>query len=67
MTDRIKALTVVLDRDYRTDDAEELLIAVRQLKGVLSVTPMVSDSSQEVATVRARQELVERLWAVLKA
>ncbi len=33
MTDRIAWVTVLLDRDYRTDDAEEILAAIRMIKG----------------------------------
>jgi hypothetical protein len=36
MTDRFCGLTVVLDRDYRDDDAKALINAIRQLKGVVS-------------------------------
>ena len=39
MTDRYDAFTVVLERNIRTDDAEPVLAAIRQLRGVLDVIP----------------------------
>lgn len=37
MTDRRQALTVYLDRDYRDDDLDDLVAAIRQLRGVAAV------------------------------
>lgn len=65
MTDRFNSVTVVLEKDIRVDDAEVLIAAIRQLRGVLSVTGNVSDLSAHVAQERARHELGERLLAVL--
>lgn len=38
MTDRIRTLTVVLDHDVRTDDAEHYVQVLSAIKGVASVT-----------------------------
>lgn len=65
MTDRINAITVVLDKDMRVDDAESLLAAIRQLRGVLSVDPHVSEPGDHIAQNRARRELCDSLWEVL--
>ena len=37
MTDRVRTLTVVLDRDYRTDDIEVVAQGIRMIKGVAAV------------------------------
>jgi hypothetical protein len=66
MTDRYNALTVVLDRDIREDDAELLVNAIRMLRGVLSVNPNVSDLQDHVATMRVKCELTQKLYDVLK-
>jgi hypothetical protein len=66
MSDRYNALTVVLDRDIRTDDAKALISAIRMIKGVLTVTPIVVDSTAVVAYDRARRELIDKLYEVLK-
>ena len=65
MTDRFNSLTVVLEHDVRDDDAEALLSAIRQLRGVLSVSGNVSDLTAHVAQLRAQQELSKKLWSVL--
>lgn len=65
MTDRINALTVVLDRDYRDDDATHLIAAIQQFKGVLSVTPNVATLDSHIAETRVRRELGEKLMDVV--
>ena len=65
MTDRYNALTVVLEKDIRSDDAEAILNAIRQLRGVLSVNGNVADMNSHIAEERARRELGEKLWLVL--
>lgn len=37
MSDRYFALTVVLEQDIRDDDAEPLIAAIRQMRGVADV------------------------------
>jgi hypothetical protein len=66
MTDRLKGVWVAFDRDIRTDDAEPLIEAIKQLRGVLSVTANVSDADDWMARERIRQELREQLWEVLR-
>ena len=66
MTDRYNALTVVLDRDMREDDAEHLINAIRMLRGVLSVNPNVSDLQDHVAIMRVKRELTQKLYDALK-
>lgn len=65
MTDLYSALTVVLEHDMRTDDAENLLTAIRQLRGVLSVAGKVANIESHLAEQRARQELGEKLWRII--
>ena len=57
MTDRYHSLTVVLETDTRSDDAEGIIHAISMIRGVLSVTGEVVDSSLHVAEMRARSEL----------
>lgn len=65
MTDRFNSLTVVLENDVRDDDAKALISAIRQFRGVVSVSGNVSDLTAHVAQVRANHELTEKLWRVL--
>ena len=61
MSDRFHTLTVVLERDIRSDDAEQLLAAIRMMRGVMSVTGIVADFNSHMAEERARTELGKKL------
>lgn len=65
MTDRYNYLTVALEKDMRSDDAEALIEAIRMLRGVENVAPHVADPGDWTAEQRVRQELSQKLWAVL--
>jgi hypothetical protein len=52
---------VVFDRDIRSDDAKATLTALRQIRGVLKVTPNLTDISDTVAEMRAEQRWRERI------
>lgn len=66
MTDRFHSFTVVLKEPIREDDAEALMNAIRCLKGVIDVAGNVADANAYVAYSRARSELRDKLWDVLK-
>jgi hypothetical protein len=65
MTDRFNFLTVALESDIRSDDAEPLINAIRQLRGVLHVTPHVVRASDYVAEERVRQEMGEKILKII--
>ena len=65
MSDRIFAYTVVLDDTYKDEDAEVIETAIRMVKGVLSVSPQVADSSTYFATEKARKDLASKIINVL--
>ncbi len=65
MTDRFNSLTVVLAKDVREDNAEDLMKAIGMIKGVISVKGRVTASGDYIAHQRVRHELSEKLWAVL--
>ena len=65
MTDRYHSLTVVLEKDVRTDDAEPIINAIRMVKGVLSVSGKVSNIESHVAQERARFELGKEILEVV--
>ena len=55
MTDRIRTVIVALDRDYRDDDAQAILDAIRMVRGVAAVGAEIVDveawvSRQQVAS-----------------
>jgi len=66
MTDRFNILTVVLDHDIRNDDAEPILTAIKQLRGVLTVAGNVADPIAFMAEERARMMLIEKLVTIIE-
>jgi hypothetical protein len=52
MTDRHAAYIVVLDDDIREDDAEGTLNAIRHIRFVAGVTPVIDTYEFHVARVR---------------
>ena len=67
MTDRHEAYIVILDKPIREDDAEEgILNAIRCLKSVIAVKPVVSDATTQIAEVRARRAIREKLLAIVE-
>jgi hypothetical protein len=67
MTDRYNHLVVVLDKDLRTDDAEPLMNAIRQMKGVLSVDGNVVTGLDHAATARVKAELSKRVFDFIRS
>jgi hypothetical protein len=65
MSDRYNYLTVVLEHDLRDDDAQSLIQAIYQLRGVLKVEPNVSDAIAFLAQARAKEQLRNALEALL--
>jgi hypothetical protein len=63
MTDRYVALTVTLDHEIREEDAEPILDAIRMIKGVAGVRPVVADANthwaRENAVIILRRKLYE--------
>lgn len=66
MTDRLKGVFVTFDRDIREDDAEHILNAIRMVKHVVDVQPLVSDHVDEMARSRVDQEWREKLWELME-
>lgn len=64
MSDRYHSLTVVLEHDVRDDDCEVLMAAIRQLRGVASVTGHVADFDSHMAEERARLKLGKELLGI---
>ncbi len=66
MTGRYCGFVVTLENELRDDDAEATIAAIKQLRGVVSVAPVVANYEHHMAKAQARSELVGQLWDVLK-
>ena len=65
MTDRINRIAVVLDREYRDDDVQSIVEAIKMIKGVLTVGTHVADHTDYMAIERAKADLGSKLFDVI--
>ena len=66
MSDRIKGLIVMFDKDYKIEDAESIARAIRMIYGVAKADFLVANIDDYLARNKVRLELKEKLWDVLK-
>jgi hypothetical protein len=66
MTDRIRHVTVTLDRDYRDDDAEVVLSAIRQIRGVARVATIVVEGGELLAREAVRVDLEGKIYSAIE-
>lgn len=70
MTDRAHAFIVTLSDDLRIGDgdsgADLIANAIRCLRGVASVEPLVVDIETHTARMRVQTELRAKLWDALR-
>ena len=65
MTDRHSGYIVVLESDIREDDSQNVINAIRMIKGVISVDPIISNVEIHIAKTRVKLEIAESLNSVL--
>lgn len=66
MTDRIRHVTVTLDKDYRDDDVRVILDAIKMIKGVGSVKTKVVDLPEILARESVRVELEGKMYEAVQ-
>ena len=66
MTDRHSGYVVVLANDVREDDAEPIMAAIRMIKGVVDVRPVVGDNISTIAQARAEHLIKQKVLDALK-
>lgn len=66
MTNKFHSLTVVLENDIREDDAQNIINAIHQLKGVIAVSGNVTDIHDFMSVSRARHEIAVKMLSILK-
>lgn len=67
MTIRHAGYVVTLTSDMREDDAEQIIAALRMVKGVAGVEPVTGGIDIQIAVTRARTDIEKRLWDALRA
>jgi hypothetical protein len=66
MTDRVHALTVVLDKDIRDDDVQVIIQAIQMIRHVADVSAHVADLETYAARARVREDLRDRMFKLWK-
>lgn len=66
MSDRIKGLVITLDKDYRDDDVQVIVNAIKMIKGVVTVDTSLYDISDSINRNRIKMELEEKIWDIFK-
>jgi hypothetical protein len=66
MTDRVKGLVVTLDKDYRVDDVQAIVDAVKMVKGVLTVDTAIANLDDHMNRERMTQRFREILYDLLR-
>lgn len=68
MTDRYKALVVTLDAPIRSDDAELVMNAIRAMRCVCDVSPIVDDASSHADRMMVRMVVLDKVHkAIIEA
>lgn len=62
MTDRVKGFTVTLAEDIRVDDIEAVLNALRMVKGVIHVEPVLNTPDDHFSKQRVKDELRDKFY-----
>lgn len=66
MSDRTNHLTIALSKEIRVDDAQQIIDAIKMIKGVLTVEANVSNPDYFVAEARVRADIWQKLFEVMK-
>jgi len=64
MTDRLKGVTVLFEKDIREDDAEPIINAIRCIRGVAAVNPTLKTAEDWHMFMRLRGELGHKIISV---
>jgi len=65
VTDRYSGFVVVLGESTRADDAEGIIEAIKHIRGVVKVTPVVEGIEGVIAREQAKHEIKGKLYEVL--
>jgi len=66
MTDRYVGFIVSLEKPIRDDDAEGIQEAIKMIKGVVSIKPVVADAEYFIAREQVKANIKERLYLALE-
>jgi hypothetical protein len=65
MADRHSGYIITLSGSVREDDSEAILNAIRMIKGVAAVQPIVDDITGMMARAQVRSEVRDKLYVAV--
>lgn len=66
MSDRHHSYTVVLEHVLKDEDSDEVIQAIKMVKGVADVVPHVADGGFYIAREQAKSDLRRKMWKVIQ-
>lgn len=66
MTYRVKGCMVVFDKDYREDEIEDILNAIKMIKGVIKVESSITTTDDYYAKEQSKYELRSKFYKFIK-
>lgn len=65
MSGRINGFCVVLDKDYKDEDIESTINAIKHIRGVIEVIPNIADWNDQIVASRTKIEIKQKLYDLL--
>lgn len=65
MTQRINGLTIILDKEYRNDDVQHIIEALKMIKGVQQVNMMPVEACCHIKVMSAEHQIKRQLYKVI--
>lgn len=62
MSDRINGFVVILDKDYKDEDIEQTINAIKQIKGVLEIKPNIVTAIERMSGERLKIEIANKIY-----
>lgn len=62
MSNRINGFIVVLDKNYKDEDVEATISAIKQIKGVIAVKPNIVTSNESISKYQTKIEIVNKIY-----
>ena len=66
MSDRIVALTVVLERDMKDEECHSIIKAIEMVRGVVKVSTEKADSTYYSARMTVKHEMMQKVFNLFK-
>lgn len=66
MSTRIKGFKIALAEDIREDDAEQVITALKMIKGVVGVEPLSGTAEDYILDIRVKARVRDALYELIK-